>query len=173
MVEGPRRYRYVGPPHLLAAVSPTSAGHLVRTAEDVRSWAASVDAADLRDPHTHVVDINGVLRLAPRRSEHVACAGGGDVLSAGEITLARGSDGWAVTEVTNHSTGYCPDVASWPAVADALDHAGLPHPEQFTTVFVFRRCPGCGERNVVKDDDYSCGVCGDALPASWNVDATT
>ncbi|MEU6730442.1 hypothetical protein ABZ917_42625 [Nonomuraea wenchangensis] len=33
--------------------------------------------------------MDGVLLLAPRRSEHVACAGGRPVLSAGEISFAR------------------------------------------------------------------------------------
>ena len=58
-----------------------------------------------------VIDLTGTLRLAPRRSEHVACAGGGPVLSAGEIVFRRERGGWTVGEVSNQSTGYCPDVA--------------------------------------------------------------
>ena len=60
------------------------------------------------EPFTFVVDLEGVLRLAPRRSEHVACAGGRPVLSAGEVSFERGPDGWEVTSATNQSTGYCP-----------------------------------------------------------------
>jgi hypothetical protein len=41
-------------------------------------------------------------------SEHVACAGGGFVLGAGEIAFSRGGNGWAISEVSNQSTGYCP-----------------------------------------------------------------
>jgi hypothetical protein len=33
---------------------------------------------------TFAIDAKGSLRVADRRSEHVACAGGGPVLSAGE-----------------------------------------------------------------------------------------
>ena len=29
-------------------------------------------------------------------------------------------------------------------------------------------CPRCGERNVVKDGWFVCGVCGADLPAGWN-----
>jgi transcription initiation factor TFIIIB Brf1 subunit/transcription initiation factor TFIIB len=32
----------------------------------------------------------------------------------------------------------------------------------------FRRCPACGERNIVKDDWFVCGVCGADLPTVWN-----
>jgi putative hydrolase of HD superfamily len=35
---------------------------------------------------------------------------------------------------------------------------------------VFRRCPDCRERNLVKDDDFRCALCGVDLPSRWNVD---
>jgi len=73
-----------------------------------------------------------------------------------------------VIAVSNLSTGYCPEPASWPAVADALDRAGIPHPGRFTSAFLFRRCPACGERNVIKDDYFVCVVCDADLPAEWN-----
>lgn len=173
MAGEPRLYRYVGPAHVRQAMSPGSLGRPIRSLGDLQSWAAASDALDLAEPHTFVVDRDGVLRVAPRRSEHVACAGGGHVRGAGEITFTRDSDGWHVVEVSNQSTGYCPDVTSWPAVAAALDRAGLRHPDQFTSAFIFRRCTACGERNIVKDDDFSCAVCGDELPASWNLDAAS
>ena len=31
-----------------------------------------------------------------------------------------------------------------------------------------RHCEGCGERNVVRDGWFVCGVCGADLPAEWN-----
>jgi hypothetical protein len=108
------------------------------------------------------------LRLAPRRSEHVACAGGGPVLSAGEISFERGPDGWEVTSATNQSTGYCPEGSSWPVVGRALDRIGVPHPGRFTDEFTFRRCPRCRERNLVRDGDFTCVICDAGLPASWN-----
>lgn len=70
--------------------------------------------------------------------------------------------------VSNQSTGYCPDPDSWSAVGAALDRAGVPHAGEFTEPVIFRRCPACGGRNLVKDDDFVCAVCGGDLPARWN-----
>jgi hypothetical protein len=96
-------------------------GHGVRSRADLDEWASARTAAELAEPFTFVADAAGALRLAPRRSEHVACAGGGTVLSAGEISFCMESGRWAVNDVSNRSTGYCPDVSSWPAVAYAWD----------------------------------------------------
>jgi hypothetical protein len=65
-----------------------------------------------------------------------------------------------VPEASNQSTGFCPEPESWPAVAMALDRAGVTHPGRFTTEVVFRWCEACGEGNVVKDGWFVCGVCG-------------
>jgi hypothetical protein len=73
-----------------------------------------------------------------------------------------------VEEISNQSTGFCPEPESWPVVAAALDTLGVRHPGRFTLAVVFRRCPACGERNVVKDGWFACGVCGADLPAEWN-----
>nr|WP_030255690.1 hypothetical protein [Streptomyces novaecaesareae] len=189
-----RAYRYVGPPELRAAgvgagagagtgdgreaPSAGPAGQPVRTAGEFAAWAdARTDArTDLRtaaesaEPFTFVVDLGGMLRLAPRRSEHVACAGGEPVLSAGEIGFRRSGGGWEVATVSNLSTGYCPDTASWPAVAAALTRLGLPHPGAFTYEAVFRRCPRCAECNLVREEHYACVFCDADLPEHWNVD---
>lgn len=167
---GERRYRYVGPPELQDAVRPGDGGFRIRSAGDFAAWAAQRPTAELAEPFTFVVDTEGVLRLAPRRSEHVACAGGEEVLAAGEISFAHAAGRWTVDQVTNHSTGYCPDTTSWPAVTRALHHAGLPHPDGFTHELVFRRCPTCHERNIVRDSDFTCAFCDTALPRTWNVD---
>ena len=159
-----RRYRYIGPPDVRAAVAGFPEGWPIRSLADLDSYLAAVDPRDLDEPFTFVIDRDGTLRLAPRRSEHVACAGGGEVLGAGEIAFAADRDGWAVTEVSNQSTGYCPDLSSWAAVADALARAGIGRPDGFTASIVFRRCLDCGQRNVVRDGDYSCAVCGAELP---------
>jgi hypothetical protein len=106
--------------------------------------------------------------LAPRRSEHVALAGSDVVLAAGEMTFVPAGAHWGVAEVTNQSTGFCPDPDSWPAVAAALGRIGLPHPGDFTDKVVFRLCPSCGERNIVRDDDFTCALCERVLPAHWN-----
>ncbi|MEU6344601.1 hypothetical protein ABZ883_27050 [Streptomyces sp. NPDC046977] len=165
-----RRYRYVGPAALRAAVRPGTAGRPIRRAGDFAAWAAEQTAADLAEPFTYVVDVAGVLRLAPRRSEHVACAGGGEVLGAGEIAFRATSGEWAAVEVSNLSTGYCPDTGSWLSVARALDRAGIGRPAGFTYAVVFRRCTGCGERGIVREDDFVCVFCGSVLPREWNVD---
>jgi hypothetical protein len=117
-----------------------------------------------------VVMTDGVLRVAPRRTEHVACAEGAPVLAAGEITFAGGSDTPRVLEVTNQSTGYCPEPESWPAAAAALARIGLAAPERYAREFLFRRCDNCGQLNIVKDDWFYCSVCDAALSATWNVD---
>jgi len=90
-------------------------------------------------------------------------------LSTGLIFFALDRNDVRVAEITNQSTGYCPEPESWPAVAQALDRAGIEHPGEFTTVCVFRRCEGCGSRNIVKDGWFHCDVCGRALPAKWNL----
>ncbi len=102
----------------------------------------------------------------------MACAGGDMVLGAGEIGFVRAADGWAVSEVSNQSTGYCPGIGAWSAVARALDGAGLGRPSGFTHEVVFRRCPGCQEHNIVRDSDFVCVFCDSDLPEAWNVDPT-
>lgn len=163
------RYRYVGPAHVLAAVTPEDSGHRITSVDELTAWMAALAPAERREPHTFIIDMTGDLRVAPRHSEHVACAGGRPVLSAGEISFVRQDGRWTVPDVSNQSTGYCPESSSWPAVAAACEQVGLEHPEEFTAAFEFRRCPTCGEINIVKDDDFVCAACDAILPREWNV----
>ncbi|WP_406310773.1 hypothetical protein [Streptomyces sp. NBC_00623] len=163
-------YRYVGPAELRSLVRPGGEGRSMRSPTDFNEWAATRTVQELAEPFTFVVDAAGVLRLAPRRREHVVCAAGEVVLSAGEISFSEGFGRWAVDEVSNQSTGYCPDASSWPAVAEALDQAGVVRPSGFTHEVVFRRCPACRQLNVVRDGDFICVFCEEALPWDWNVD---
>jgi hypothetical protein len=158
-----RRYRYVGPAEL-RGLAATPDAVAVDSPGQLADWLAEHDD----EPFTFVVALDGGLRLAPRRSEHVALAGGQDVLGAGEMTFARDGSGWRVAEVTNQSTGYCPDPDCWPAVCRALDRLGIVHPGDFTEHVIFRRCPACGERNVVRDGDFTCVLCDNPLPVRWN-----
>ncbi len=157
-------YGYVGPEDIRRAVVPGTGGYVVRDVADL-----TVFAAEDGEPYTYVVGLDGQLRLAPRRSEHVACAGGADVLGAGEISFRRTRRGWEVHEVSNQSTGYCPDPDCWPAVAAALDRVGVARPDGFTHALVFRRCERCREINVVREGVYVCVFCEEELPLLWNV----
>jgi hypothetical protein len=115
------------------------------------------------------------LWIADRHSEHIACARGGPVLSAGELTfqIDRRTKQVEVVAVTNQSTGFCPEPESLPAVAAALDGLGIEHPGEFTTAMIFRRCANCGTTNVVKDGWFECAICGRELPGEWNFDSPT
>jgi hypothetical protein len=73
-----------------------------------------------------------------------------------------------VAEVSNRSTGFCPEPESWPDVAAALDRIGVAYPGGFTREIVFRWCEHCRERNIVKDGWFVCGVYEAELPAIWN-----
>jgi hypothetical protein len=170
----PRLYRYVGTADILVHARGQPGGIPVASPADLDAWrAATAPRLAPADPlwATFVVDAAGLLLVADRHSEHVACAGGRPVRSAGEIAFTHSpiSD-WLVSAVTNQSTGYCPEPESWPAVAAALDRIRLPHPGDFTTSFIFRRCPACAQLNLVKEGDFTCAVCGADLPLTWNLD---
>ncbi|MEU8033262.1 hypothetical protein AB0C13_32355 [Streptomyces sp. NPDC049099] len=168
--ESCRSYRYVGPEDLRAAARPGDTGTGIRTVGEFVDWAATRTRAELAEPFTFVISRDGVLLLAPRRSEHVACAGGEPVLSAGEIGFREDAGRWTAHEVSNQSTGYCPDTDSWPAVAQALERAGLGHPGSFTHEVIFRRCGVCGQHNIVRDGHFVCVFCDADLPEWWNIE---
>ncbi len=167
----PRLYPYVGPADIRERARESPCGARVASLADLTTWLTLThqepDATGLI-PATFVVDVDGALRLADRHSEHVACAGGHPVRSAGEIFFARGPAGWEVVEISNQSTGYCPEPESWPQVAAALFRIPLPYPGRFTFPCIFRRCPMCSQLNLVKDDVFECAVCGADLPMQWN-----
>ena len=162
-------YRYVGPPRILEQARHQAPGALVRTAADLLLWLQGngvVRGGELTV--TFVVDEAGHLRLADRHTEHVACAHGQPVRAAGEMTFAVVGSTARMTAVSNQSTGYCPEPASWPEVRCALDAVGVGHPGSFTSAFDFRRCPACGQINLVKDAVFQCDACDGELPAVWN-----
>lgn len=165
-----RRYAYVGPPEILARHRGDAAASAVTSRAALAAWIGTHERSLRADGFavTWVVTAEGALRVAPRRSEHVACAGGDEVLAAGEATLSRDA---RVVEASNLSTGYCPEPACWSALAEALDRAEIPRPAGFAHALVFRRCEACGQRNVVRDDHFACAVCDAPLPARWNFGA--
>lgn len=166
-----RMYRYIGPKEIAVRVQPDRRGTPIHSASDVVRWVTDSQQeldADGCVIATFVVDESGTMRVADRRSEHVACAGGQRVLSAGEMTFDLSGRVARVSGVSNQSTGYCPEPESWPAVAAVLAAAGLDAPPGFTLACVFRRCVGCGMRNLVKDGLFECGVCDRKLPPEYN-----
>lgn len=167
------RYPYVGPASIRERACGQRTGTPIAWVADVVAFAASMGQVLSRDGFlaaTFVIDLGGRLLLADRHSEHVACAGGQDVLAAGEIFFTLDDAGRPVAgEVTNQSTGYCPEPDCFAAVAAALDRVGIVRPDRFTAAFAFRRCPACGQRNLVKDGFYACDVCGHELPRERNI----
>lgn len=166
-----RLYTYVGPTEFLRRAAPVSASPAIESIGELRQELAKLGF--LFQPGelltlTFVIDVDGRLRIADRHREHVACAGGGCVRCAGEMTLGWEAGEVAIENVTNQSTGYCPDVESWDAVESALAALGIRHPGGLDPEFVFRRCESCGETNVVKDAWFICALCGAELPRHWN-----
>jgi hypothetical protein len=169
-----RTYRYIGPRRIADRATLAPAGTPIRSASHVFRWARDSDQRPGPDGcviATFVVDLAGVLLVADRRSEHVACAGRQPVLSAGEITFRVLGPVEAVA-VSNQSTGYCPEPESWPAVAEALSAAGLEPPEGFSPACQFRRCGACDSLTLVKGGVFECGMCGAELPAAYNCQPT-
>jgi len=169
-----RSYRYTGPQHIAQAVAGHPEGHPIRSVADFERWRHHTHQQTNRwglIEATFVITEEGVLCLADRHSEHVACAGGKAVRSAGEMFFAYGKDGWEVSAVSNQSTGYCPEPESWRAVAAALEQIPLPHPGTFTQMYLFRRCPDCHQLNLIKEQVFVCALCGVELPNEWNCEA--
>ncbi|WP_435022458.1 hypothetical protein TA3x_000090 [Tundrisphaera sp. TA3] len=167
----PRHYGYVGPEAIRLRVAASPPGQGIGSLRELNRWAAANKPSTSPAGQlvaTFVVALDGRLCLADRHSEHIACSGGQPVLSAGEMFFEWTGRGVSVVEVSNQSTGFCPEPESWPAVAAALDRLGVDHPGEFTTQVIFRRCPSCGERNLVKDDVFECQICGAGLPCEWN-----
>jgi hypothetical protein len=157
-----RSYGYRGPENLRLASQQATTGTTIQHLGDLEGWLAEHAEAETEGA-TFVVMLDGALRLAARRTEHVACARGEPVLAAGEVVFARTADGILVSEMTNQSTGYCPKPESWPAVAAALRGVGLVAPDGYTRAFVFRHCSQCNQLNIVKDDWFYCAACGTPL----------
>lgn len=167
-------YQYVGPSALLALAETSSSRRLMQTEADILLWIKETQQkpnAENEVTATFIINRNKNLWIADRHSEHVSCAAGQPVFSAGEITLKLLNAKLEVAAITNQSTGYCPQPESWPSVAEALDGIGLVRPNDFTTRFDFRLCKRCGSINIIKDEWFVCGVCDSDLDREWNFDS--
>ena len=167
-----KHYHYVGPHDLQHLLAQPSDRLLIGHPEDVHAWIGAAHQK-LTPNHsittTFIIDTNGDLWIADRHSEHVACAAGQAVIAAGEITFAFHKHQITVSEITNQSTGYCPEPESWAAVSRTLATLGIEHPPGFTTLFIFRRCQECGTINIVKEELFECAVCETILSREWNL----
>ena len=144
-------------------------GFQVPSRTALRGWLSAEGLGRGRElTVTFVVDAEGILRLADRHSEHVACAAGGPVRAAGEMTFAMTEERASVAQVSNQSTGFCPEPSSWLEVQAALDALGVEHSGRFSEAFDFRKCPSCNQINLIKDDNYECDACEAELPRRWN-----
>lgn len=101
-----RQYWYVGPAEIAARVHGDCGGTVLDSLEKVRDSLRSMDGYRIGESLTvtFVVGLDGELRVADRRSEHVVCAQGKAVLSAGEMTFVSVENAFAVERVTNQST---------------------------------------------------------------------
>lgn len=164
-------YKYVGPEEIRKESEGKNTGTVIRHPEDVLHWAKEQNLFNKSNDSlviTFVIDEQKNLRIAHRNSEHIACASGGNVYSAGEMTFYLSEKEQSVIDVTNQSTGYCPEPSSWDVVNEVLDNIGIEHPGCFTVEFIFRRCEKCGQKNIVKNEWFYCSVCNAELNPQWN-----
>ena len=167
-----RTYAYVGPVSLLKQLDLTQVGTRILSPQQVLQWIENTRQKQTNQQvvATFVVNLQEELVINDRHSEHVMCAGGHPVLSAGEITFEVNKAHVSVVAVTNQSTGYCPEPSSWPSVARAMRKAGLEGPHCFTNAYEFRFCYHCQQINLIKDQVFECVVCENMLEAHWNLD---
>lgn len=78
----------------MRSIAPERIGRPIESPADLTTWIAEQPTAELHEPFTFVIDLEQRMRVAARRSEHVACAGGQRVLGAGEIAFEHGGNRW-------------------------------------------------------------------------------
>jgi len=157
-----KQYTYVGDSEILKRVKPSYKGFPIKTIEDILKWIKETKQITHHGflTATFIINLNGELLLADRHSEHVQCAFGAPVLSAGEITFFIKKNELEVTEISNQSTGYCPHLDTWIYVQPALEMLKLEHPGKFTNAFTFGLCEKCLKYAIVKEGYEECSTCG-------------
>jgi hypothetical protein len=123
--EGPvwgvgRLSSYIGPGDIRSRAAHSPHGMKVNSVHDLENWIEQTNQQGLIVV-TFVVNEQGKLLVADRSSEHISCSGGHAVLSAGEMFFRVSNSTVEVVDVSNQSTGFCPEPESWPAVAATLD----------------------------------------------------
>lgn len=163
-------YFYVGPKEIIERVDKRYEGTKITQIKDILKWVEDFNQTTVDEKliATFVISENEELLISDRHSEHVMCAGGRNVLSAGEITYSFEKKEIYVSEISNQSTGYCPKPDSWEIVEIVLSKIGLEFPKYFTRAFEFRYCENCETKNLIKEGIYECAVCGFELDLEWN-----
>ncbi len=169
-----RIYCYIGPKDLIPQGGSVPARHAIDGPGSILGWChqhGGAPAVDGTFAATWILDTCRQMWIADRHSEHVACARGEPVISAGEVFfLTEGKTEVWIDRISNQSTGYCPEVGSWEVVQTVLESFGLAGiPQEFDPACEFRRCDRCDALSLVKDAYYDCLSCGADLPREWNV----
>lgn len=166
-------YHYVGSEQIKISVCDYPSGTIIDSLLGLKNWVTNSFNKKTNSSSvlvaTFVIDVKQRLCLADRYSEHVACAGRQPVLSAGEMFFVWNKGALEISDITNQSTGYCPEIDSWHYVEAALNKIIVPYPAHFTVEFTFRRCCDCAQINIIKNDVFVCSVCNSILPEQWNL----
>ena len=160
-------FQYVGPRRLYSLASQTPKGKLLSGFNALREWIRKTNEPE-EIWATYVVSLDCNVLIAERQYEHVTCAGRQDVLGAGEVLLSADAE---IMEISNYSTGYCPDVTSIHATQRAFARCCSTQFSGFSYAAEFRKCSDCGARNVVRDSWFFCAVCDSPLNSRWNFES--
>ena len=160
-------YPYVGPERIRSAAAGAQPGTVIGSADALAEWLEQNPDA-LAEGATYVVDLRGRLRVAPRRSEHVACASADPLLAAGEFTSGPPPQSPAPA-TTRRATPLTS--TAYRARARAARGRARTAARVLSGPIVFRRFPRCREINVVKGGWFVCALCDADLPEQWNVSA--
>jgi len=163
-------YFYVGPAEIKTRIHKKYEGNKIKQIKDLQKWikASNQKITNGELIATFIINEQKELVVSDRHSEHVVCAGGKNVLSAGEITFSFEKKEIYISEITNQSTGYCPKPTSWEIVEIVLNKLNVAYPKYFTSAFEFRRCLNCQTKNLIKEEIYECAVCNADLDIEWN-----
>ncbi|WP_375561457.1 hypothetical protein ACE193_02565 [Bernardetia sp. OM2101] len=166
-------YSYVGSQEIFDSINLDFIGYKIFKSDDILNWieTTSQELINASVIATFIINENHELVINDRHSEHVLCAGGKKVVSAGEITFFfEEKDKISINEISNQSTGYCPEPKSWKYVNEVLSKLGIEYPNYFTLDFDFRLCTNCQTINLIKEQVFECQMCGNELNLEWNFD---
>ena len=160
----PTTYEYIGPSDILKRIKPQYKGATVTSIQDIKDWInhhQPTAKAGTILTCTFIINLDDQLVITDRHAEHVQCALGNLVKSAGEINfyIAKRNK-IQIDSITNQSTGYCPHATSWKSVKIALEKVFDTNiPDGFDPEFIFSYCSQCQTRQIVKDEFYFCPTC--------------